>query len=61
LREIASSYGDPQEVIKFYTGNRQLMERLEMEVMEDQVVDWLLERASIQDHPIAFNELMKPE
>ena len=61
LRNIASAYGDPQEVLKLYTGNRQLMEGLEMEVMEEQVVDWLLEHAKITDQSMSFNELMKPE
>lgn len=61
LRDIASAYGDPQEVLKLYTGNRQMMERLEMEVMEDQVVDWLLEHAKMTDQAMSFKELMNPK
>lgn len=58
IRETASRYGNPDEIVQLYTGNRQLMERLEMEVMEAQVVDWLLERARITDKAVGFKEFM---
>ena len=61
IRQLAAGYSDPEEVIKLYTGNRQMMERLEMEIMEEQVVDWLLEHARIEEKAISFKELMKPE
>jgi len=58
IGELAANYPNPDEVIKLYAGNPQLVERIEMEVMEDQVVDWLLERASMSDQPSSFKELM---
>jgi trigger factor len=58
IGELAASYPNPDEVIKLYAGNPQLVERIEMEVMEDQVVDWLLDRASMSDQPSSFKELM---
>ena len=61
VRQLAADYGNPEEVVKLYTQNRQLMDRLEMEVMEEQVVNWLLERAQISEKPIAFKELMRPD
>ena len=61
IRQLAAGYSDPEEVIKLYTGNRQMMERLEMEIMEEQVVDWLLEHARIEEKAISFKELMNPE
>jgi trigger factor len=61
VRRLAADYRDPEEVVKLYTGNRQLMDQLEMEVMEEQVVDWLIERAEISEKDIGFKELMRPE
>lgn len=61
VRQLAADYRNPEEVVKLYTQNRQLMDRLEMEVMEEQVVDWLLERAKISDKSIGFKELMRPD
>ena len=61
LQEIAMSYPNPQEVVKAYVSNRDLMGQLETSVLEEQVVDWLIEHAEVTDKSIAFNELMKPE
>jgi trigger factor len=58
IGELAASYPNPDEVIKLYAGNPQLVEKIEMEVMEDQVVDWLLDRARLSDQPSSFKELM---
>jgi len=61
IRELAADYRNPEEVVKLYTSNRQMMDRLEMEVMEEQVVDWLLDRAEITEKPIQFKELMNKD
>jgi len=58
LVEIASGYEQPQQVIQYYQQNREMMQNLEIQVMEDQVVDWLVERAQITDKPMSFDELM---
>lgn len=58
LGEIAAGYDRPQEVIQAYTQNRQLMESLEVQVIEDQVVDWIAERAKVTDKPMSFDELV---
>jgi trigger factor len=60
IKELAAGYRNPDEVIKLYTGNRQLMDQLEMEIMEEQVVDWLIERAVIRENAMPFKELMNP-
>ncbi len=60
LMELAASYGSPEEVIKLYTSNRQMMGQIEAEVMEEQVVDWLIERAETTDQATSFADLMQP-
>ena len=60
VRNLAAEYQNPEEVVKLYTGNRQLMDKIEMEIMEEQVVDWLLEHAEIEEKDISFKELMRP-
>jgi len=61
LQEIAGGYPNPEEVVKIYASNRDLMSQLETSVLEEQVVEWLLERAQVSDKAVAFRELMKPE
>ncbi|WP_435100407.1 trigger factor [Arhodomonas sp. AD133] len=58
LQEIAMSYGQPEQVIQAYTQNQQLMENLQVQVMEEQVVDWLAERAQVTDKSMSLDALM---
>jgi trigger factor len=58
LEELAQSYEKPAEVIQWYLGNRQRLAEVETMVMEDNVVDWVLQRAKVTESPIAFDELM---
>jgi len=61
LKEIGENYGDPEAVARVYRANRELMSQVETAVLEEQVVDWLLERAKVSDKPVSFNELMNQE
>jgi trigger factor len=61
LEMIASDYENPAEIVKLYRSNAALMSQVETAVLEEQVVDWLLERASITDKPMSFNALMNLE
>jgi FKBP-type peptidyl-prolyl cis-trans isomerase (trigger factor) len=45
--------------MKMYAEHRQLMAQIENQVLEEQVVDWLLEKASVTDQSVAFSELME--
>jgi trigger factor len=58
LEELAQSYEKPAEVIQWYLGNRQRLAEVETMVMEDNVVDWVLQRAKMTETPVAFDELM---
>ena len=58
LQEIASDYPDPEEVLKAYRQNSDAMRQIESIVLEEQVVDYLLERAKVADQPATFKELM---
>ncbi|MEZ5498940.1 MAG: trigger factor [Steroidobacteraceae bacterium] len=57
IEEIASAYPEPQQVRKFYADNREAMRQVESSVLEEQVIDWLVERARISDQPASFREL----
>ena len=60
LENIAASYHDSAEVIRWYRQNPKLMESIQGMVMEDQIVDWLLKEAEVEDRPASFDELMRP-
>ena len=56
MRLIASTYEQPQQVIDLYRNDPQLMQGLQNRVMEEQVIDWIAERATHTDQAISFQE-----
>jgi trigger factor len=58
LEELVASYKDPQEALRLYRENREAMQQVEMLVLEDQVVDWLLGRVKVTDQPSSFKAVM---
>jgi trigger factor len=61
LRLIASTYEEPQQVIDLYRNDPQLMSGLQNRVMEEQVIDWIAERAQHTDQPLTFQEAIGPQ
>jgi trigger factor len=55
---IARGYEKPAEVVQWYLGNRDRLAEVEAGVVEDNVVDWVLQRAQVSERPLAFDELM---
>jgi trigger factor len=58
LGELAATYPDPDAILRAYRQNPDAMRQVESMVLEDQVVDYLLERAKVTDQPSTFKELM---
>src|SRR3546814_15871194 len=56
LRLIASTYEDPQQVIDLYRNDPQLMTGLQSRAMEEQVIDWIAERATHTEKAMTFQE-----
>jgi trigger factor len=58
IEEIAAPYEDPQQVINYYYGNQELLGNVEAMVLEGQVVDWLLEQATVKKVEKTLKEIM---
>jgi trigger factor len=56
MRLIASTYEQPQQVIDLYRNDPQLMQGLQNRVMEEQVTDWIAERAQHTEKTLTFQE-----
>ena len=56
MQLIASTYEQPQQVIDLYRNDPQLMQGLQSRVMEEQVIDWIAERAQHTVQPLSFQE-----
>lgn len=58
IEDIAQSYERPAEVIQWYLGDRNRLAEVENAVLDDNVVAWVLSRASVVDQAVPFDELM---
>jgi trigger factor len=58
LREMAETYEEPQQVVDYYTKNQNARASLEGMVLEDQVVDHILEKATVTEKVFGFEEMM---
>ncbi|MEJ2593199.1 MAG: trigger factor, partial [Candidatus Thiodiazotropha sp.] len=57
IDEFASSYEQPEEVVKYYYGNQQQLAAVQNVVLEDQVVDWVLEQTEVIEEQTTFATL----
>jgi trigger factor len=60
IEEMAQDYDDPDEFVRYYMGNQELLRGIETLVMEDKIVDWISGQASISAKATTFDEVMNP-
>ena len=60
IETIASTYEDEAEVINFYYSDPQRLAYIESTVLEDQIVDWVLERAQLREESMSFDQVLSP-
>jgi trigger factor len=59
IEELALSYEDSAEVVKWYYSNNDQLNQVRNMVIEDQVVDLILAQANAKERHISFKELMQ--
>lgn len=59
IKDIASTYQEPEEVVEYYSNNRELMAGVESAVLEDQVVDHILSLAKVAEQQSSYDEVIK--
>ncbi|MFP9229163.1 trigger factor [Pectobacterium cacticida] len=58
IEEMASAYEDPQEVIEYYSKNKELLNNMRNVALEEQAVEVVLAQAKVVEKSVSFNELM---
>jgi trigger factor len=58
IDSIAFAYEDPQAVVREYYADDRRLKEIESVVLEDEVVNWLLERAQLIEKPIKFYDMV---
>jgi trigger factor len=57
IEELAASHPNPEEARRAYQHNPEALRQIESMVLEDQVIDWILERAKVKEVPMTFKEI----
>ena len=58
VETMSKDYEDPDEFVRYYQSNPQLLRGIETLVMEDMVVDWIVDQAEVVETERSFDELM---
>ena len=56
--DLASSYEKPEDVVRWYFGDRQRLAEVEAVVIENNVTEFVLGKAKVTDKAVSFDELM---
>nr|VFJ51587.1 MAG: trigger factor [Candidatus Kentron sp. FM]VFJ71777.1 MAG: trigger factor [Candidatus Kentron sp. FM]VFK09009.1 MAG: trigger factor [Candidatus Kentron sp. FM] len=58
IEDIASEYQEPKRMIAWYYEDEKRLSTIESAVLQDRIVEWVLEHASVTEEPMSFNELL---
>jgi trigger factor len=58
VQEMIEQYPDPAQALKAFRDNQDAQRQIENLVLEEQVIEWMLERAKVSDQAVTFKELM---
>lgn len=58
LLELAAPYGEPDQVVAWYRSQPEQMQNVEMGVLEDQVVDLILEQATVEVIEASYDDVI---
>ena len=60
IEEMASAYQEPEQVIAWYYKNPQQLDEVRSVVLEEQVVDTVLQKATVTDKQVSYEDAVKP-
>jgi trigger factor len=58
VQEQAKSYEHPEEVVRWYNADASRLREVENLVLEDNVVDWVMAGAKVNEQTVTLTELM---
>ncbi|MCU7938847.1 MAG: trigger factor [gamma proteobacterium symbiont of Bathyaustriella thionipta] len=61
INEMAATYENPQEVMDYYMSHKEKLAEIESFVLEEKIVDWACEQATVSDKDFTFTEFMNPK
>jgi trigger factor len=61
IASFASAYEDPTEVLEYYAKNEELMNNVRNVVLEEQAIEFVLDKAKVTEKEVAFDEIMNKQ
>ncbi|WP_022939772.1 trigger factor [Psychromonas hadalis] len=58
IESAASAYENPTEVIEYYKNNKEMMQNMENVALEEQAVDFIIEKAKVSEVNKSFDDVM---
>lgn len=58
IEKVAATYEEPQAVVELYYREPQLLDSVQNAVLEERVVEWVLDHASVEEQSMEFNEVI---
>jgi trigger factor len=61
IESAASAYEDPTEVIEYYKSNQEMNQQMQNVALEEQAVEFVLDKAKVKNKKAKFKDIMNPE
>lgn len=61
VEELAQSYEQPQELVKWYYASAERLSNVEDIAVEDNVIEWISKQVRVTDKTVSFDELMNSQ
>ena len=59
IEDMSKSYEKPEDVLAWYYADKSRLNDVQQMVLEDQAIDWVVERAKVSEQNFAFDEVME--
>ena len=61
IESLASSYEEPDSVVEWFYDQEDRLNEIKTQILEDDVVDWILTKVDVTETQSTFNEIVKPQ
>jgi trigger factor len=58
IQTLAEGYAEPQQVVNWYYSNQEQLQQVEMSVLEEQVVDYVLDKAAVETVASTYQDVI---
>lgn len=61
IEVMANTYEKPDDVINWYYADKKRLDDVEKMILEEQVIDWVIDKNNVVEMDVAFDDLMTPD